>query len=198
MEITDDKSALKANLNELQTRFLLIRKQIENSGITEELIKQHSDVCFLLNNAIAAVQQNNRRKTMNKSLLDYTTEHMVKTTYAINDLLSHFSGTPEENEYAFAVLTQYHQAIVDHLNAAENMNFAFRTLCDMQKEEKEKNKRLPGFDSIRPTYTNKLIYGPCPCGSTNMYDPLFVFNSMPAKYELVCNKCGKTTYATVG
>lgn len=134
---------------------------------------------------------------MNKSLLDYTTEHMVKTTYAINDLLSHFSGTPEENEYAFTVLTQYHQAIIDHLNAAESMNFAFRTLCDMQKEEKEKNKRLPGFDSIRPTYTNKSAYGPCPCGGTKMYDPLFVHTNMPAKYELVCNKCGKTTYAIV-
>ena len=57
MEITDDKSVLEANLNELYTRFLFIRKQIESSGMTKELMKQQSDVCFLLNDAIAAVQE---------------------------------------------------------------------------------------------------------------------------------------------
>lgn len=57
MELTDDKSVLEANLNELYTRFLLIRKQIEGSGMTKELMKQQSDVCFLLNDDIAAVQE---------------------------------------------------------------------------------------------------------------------------------------------
>ena len=134
---------------------------------------------------------------MNKYLLDYVTEHMVKTTYAINNLLSSLPGTSEEKEAAFVILTQYYEAVVEHLNAAESMNFAYRTLYDMHKEEREKNRQLPGFDSIRPTYTKKSEYGPCPCGGTNMYDPLYIVASIPAKYELVCNKCGKTTYVTV-
>ena len=135
---------------------------------------------------------------MNKPLLDYITGHMVKTTHIIDNLLFHFPGTLEEKESAFFVLTQYYEAIIEYLKAAESMNFASQTLHDMREEEKEKNKQLPGFDSIRPTYTNKTAYGPCPCGGTNMYDPLIIFTSMPPQYKLVCNKCGKTTYVTVG
>lgn len=134
---------------------------------------------------------------MNKPLFDSITEHMVKTTYTINNLLSCLPGTPEEKESAFVILTQYYEAIVEHLKAAESMNFASRTLYDMQEEERKENKQLPGFDSIRPTYPNK-VYGPCPCGGTNMCDPRFVLTGMPPKYELVCNKCGKITYDTVG
>ena len=134
---------------------------------------------------------------MNKPLFDYITEHMVKTTDDINNLLYHLPGTPEEKETAFVILTQYYEAIVEHLRAAESMNFASRTLYDMQEEERKENKQLPGFDSIRPTYTNKSISGLCPCGGTNMYDPLFTLTSMPAQYKLVCNKCGKITYVIV-
>lgn len=134
---------------------------------------------------------------MNKPLFDYITEHMVETTHVIDNLLFHLPGTPEEKEPAFVILAQYYEAIVEHLNAAESMNFASGTLYDMQEEERKKNKQLPGFDSIRPTYTSKSPYGPCPCGGTNMYDPLIIFTSMPPQYELVCNKCGKTTYVTV-
>lgn len=134
---------------------------------------------------------------MNKPLLDYVTEHMVKTTHTINDLLSHLPGTPEEKETAFVILTQYYEAVVEHLNAAESLNFASGTLYKYKEEERKKDKQLPGFDSIRPTHTNKSEYGPCPCGGTNMYDPLFIITSIPAKYELVCTKCGKTTYAVV-
>lgn len=88
---------------------------------------------------------------MNKPLFDYITEHMVKTTYAINNLLSSLPGTVEEKESAYNVLIQYYEAIVEHLNASEKMNYASRTLYDIQEEERKKNKQLPGFDSIRPT-----------------------------------------------
>ena len=134
---------------------------------------------------------------MNKPLLDYITGHMVKTTHIIDNILFHFPGTLEEKESAFVILTQYYEAIIEYLKAAESMNFASQTLHDMREEEKEKNKQLPGFDSIRPTYTNKSISDLCPCGGTNMYDPLFTLTSMPAQYKLVCNKCGKITYVIV-
>lgn len=134
---------------------------------------------------------------MDKALFDYITAHMTKTTHVIDNLLFHFPGTLEDKESAFLILTEYYEAVVEHLKAAESINFACRTLHDMQKEEREKNRQLPGFDSIRPTHSNKSPYGPCPCGGTNMYDPLVIFTSMPPQYQLVCNKCGKTTYVTV-
>ena len=134
---------------------------------------------------------------MDNSLFEYITQHMTKTTYTIDDFLYHLPGTPEEKESAYNVLIQYYEAIVEHLNASEKMNYASRTLYDIREEERKKNKQLPGFDSIRPSYTNKSVYGPCPCGGTNMYDPLVILTSMPAQYKLVCNKCWKITYVIV-
>lgn len=62
-EIKTELDILKAELNDLYTRFLLIRQKIEQEGMTKELLVQQSDLCFNIQNTLATVEEQTKEET---------------------------------------------------------------------------------------------------------------------------------------
>ena len=62
-EIKTELDILKAQLNDLYARFLLIRQKIEQEGMTKELLVQQSDLCFNIQDVLAAVEEQTKEET---------------------------------------------------------------------------------------------------------------------------------------